>query len=119
MTEQHPRTRTTARLVVAVSLFALSFGTLAGSSPTWPNGPVYALAAIFVGGLWMLAAIRDDDLRWVEVADAGLLTLGLIRGAGYTLDLIRTGQQSLVAAVAAWAIVVALAARPLRSHHRR
>lgn len=112
-----PRTQTTARIVVSVSLFALAIGTFAGSSPSWPNAPTYAIAAVVVGVLWMVAALRDDDLRWVEVADAGLLALGIIRGAGYTLDLIRTGQQSLVAAVAAWAIVVALAARPLRSDH--
>lgn len=114
MNEGHaPRTRTLARLVVAGALFALAYGTVSGSAPLWPDAKVYAVAAAAVGVLWAIAAISDDR-HWIEVADAGLLALGLIRGAGFTVDLIRTGSESYFAAIAAWAIVVALCARPLK-----
>lgn len=111
-----PRPReTAARLVIAASLVVLGAGTLAGSSPTWPDPLVYGIAAWITAALW-LGTVIENSRRANEIADAALLALALMRGAGYTLDLVRTAQEGLLAAIAAWAIVVGLAARPVRHH---
>ena len=110
---EQPIERSTARLIVAVALVALGYGTLSGSSPLWPDDTVYAISAFTVAAVWVVSVLEPRRLT-SEVADASLLALGLIRGAGYTLDLVRTGQESYWAAIAAWAIVVVVTARPLR-----
>ena len=102
-----------ARLLVAVALILLGIGTLDGAAPEWPDRTVYAASAFLVAAVWIVSIVRLDR-RWGELAEAGLLALALIRGAGYTLDMIRTGSLSYLAAIGGWAIMVAITARPLR-----
>jgi hypothetical protein len=105
-----------ARLVIIVGLIALGFGTIGGSSPSIPDSTVYAVAAWVTGGLWVGTIIRRRDLILKEIADAALLTLAIMRAGGYVYDFFNTRQQSFLAAVAAWIIIAALSARPLRNH---
>jgi hypothetical protein len=39
------RRETALRLTVAAALLALGYGTISGSSPTWPDSRVYAAVA--------------------------------------------------------------------------
>jgi hypothetical protein len=108
-----------ARLVIAMALIALGFGTFGGSAPTWPNSNVYAIAAWVTASVWFASIVARAVLR--DVADAALLTLAVMRAGGYAYDLVIIGEDGLFAAVAAWTIVAALSARPLRSigHHHQ
>tara|TARA_R110000787_G_scaffold9762_1_gene33844 strand:- start:679 stop:1044 length:366 start_codon:yes stop_codon:yes gene_type:complete len=109
--------RIAARLVVAVCLFGISWGTLAGSSPSWPDKQVYALLAFLTGLMWLAAAVSDRR-SCSTLSEAALLALALIRGSGYALDLVTSGDATLLAAVGAWSIICVLSAVPLlaRSH---
>ena len=102
-----------ARLVIVVGLVILGFGTIGGSSPTVPNPNVYAVASWLTAGLWLATISRRDDRILKEIADAALLALATMRAGGYCYDWIDTNQDGFLAAVAAWLIIAALAARPL------
>ena len=104
-----------ARVAVVVGLIILGFGTVGGSSPTVPDDTVYAIAAWITAGMWTITMFRHDDKALKEVADAALLALALMRGGGYIYDYIAIGSQGYLAAIAAWVIIAALAARPLRT----
>ena len=105
-----------ARLVIVVGLVILGFGTIGGSSPTIPDDNVYAVASWVTAGLWVGTIVRRGDRTLKEIADAALLALAIMRAGGYVYDYIDTGQQGFLAAVAAWVIIAALSARPLRAH---
>ena len=105
-----------ARLIVVVALVMLGAGTLGGSSPSVPDDTVYAIASWVTAAVWLVATFIRSDRAMREIADAALLALALMRGAGYFYDLITKGNSGLLAAVAAWMIIAGLSARPLRSH---
>ena len=104
--------RLAARLVVAVCLFGISWGTLAGSSPTWPDKQVYALLSFLTALMWLSAALYDRR-SCSMISEAALLALALIRGTGYALELARSGDPALLAAIGAWSIICVLSAVPL------
>ena len=105
-----------ARLVIIVGLVILGIGTIGGSSPSVPDSNVYAVASWVTAGLWLVTILMDRDRMLREIADAGLLSLAVMRAAGYIHDYIDEGSQGFLAAIAAWLIIAALAARPLRTH---
>ena len=105
-----------ARLVVVAALVMLGAGTLGGSSPSIPDSTVYAIASWLTASLWLVATFLQRDRTAREIADAALLALALMRGGGYVYDFVTMQTPGFLAAVAAWVIVAALAARPLRSH---
>lgn len=105
-----------ARLVIAGSLIALGIGTFGGSSPSWPNSVVYAIAAFVTAAVWIVAAFAKESQPFDEWATGALVALGLMRGGGYVADLIRSGNAGFLAAAAAWLLVVALASRPMVHH---
>jgi len=105
-----------ARIVIVVGLVLLGAGTVGGSSPSIPDDMVYAIASWLTAGLWLVTMLRHYDRTLKEVADAALLSLAIMRAGGYVYDYIDTGSQGFLAAVAAWVIIAALSARPLRSH---
>lgn len=108
---------TISRIVVASGLMLVSYATLQGSAPSWPDELVYSAATMLTAALWVATAI--DPSRWlVPVADAALLAVAAIRGLGYLLDLSRTADPTLLTPVGVWLVVIALAARPLRPFHR-
>ena len=109
--------RVAARLVVAVCLFGISWGTLAGSSPTWPDKQVYALLSFLTGLMWIAAAFSDRR-ACSRLSEAALLALALIRGSGYAVDLVNSGDTTLLAAVGAWSIICVLSAVPLLARSR-
>ena len=102
-----------ARLVIVAGLIILGFGTIGGSSPTVPNPTVYAIASWVTAGLWVATIPKHNDRTLKEIADAALLALATMRAGGYVHDWIDTNQDGFLAAVAAWLIIAALAARPL------
>ena len=110
------RYETCARLVIVVGLVILGFGTIGGSSPTIPEDTVYAIASWVTAGLWLGTVFRRSDRTLKEIADAALLALAIMRAGGYVYDYVDTGRQGFLAAVAAWLIIAALSARPLRTH---
>lgn len=102
-----------ARLVIALALVALMFGTLAGSVPLWPTPPTYAALAGLVGLLWAITAVVDSD-RLDLLASAALVSLALMRMAGYLGEYASSGDEVRLAAIGSWAIVAALLlVRPL------
>jgi hypothetical protein len=102
-----------ARLVIIVGLVILGFGTIGGSSPTVPNANVYAIASWVTAGCGWRPSPNSTDRTLKEIADAALLALATMRAGGYMYDWIDTDQNGFLAAVAAWLIIAALAARPL------
>ena len=110
------RYETCARLVIVVGLAILGFGTIGGSSPTIPEDTVYAIASWVTAGLWLGTVFRRSDRTLKEIADAALLAVAVMRAGGYVYDYVDTGRQGFLAAVAAWIIIAALSARPLRTH---
>ena len=105
-----------ARLIIVAGLVALGFGTIGGSSPTVPNATVYAIASWITATLWVGTVIWRTDRTLKEIADAALLSLAIMRAAGYVYDYVNTNRQSFLAAIAAWVIIAALSSRPLRTH---
>jgi hypothetical protein len=105
-----------ARAVIVVGLILLGAGTVGGSSPTVPDDMVYAIASWLTAGLWMVTMFQHRDRALKEIADAALLALAIMRAGGYVYDYVNTGRQGFLAAIAAWVIIAALSARPLRSH---
>ena len=110
------RYETCARLVIVVGLVILGLGTIGGSSPAIPEDTVYAVASWLTAGLWLGTIIRRRDRSLKEIADAALLALAIMRAGGYLYDYVDTGRQGTLAAIAAWSIIAALSARPLRTH---
>ena len=114
-----------ARLIVALALVALGVGSISGTPPMWPDNSVYAAAAWLTALLWFASTVqlaaavprRSRALR--EIADAALLTLALMRCFGFVIDLFKTGDQGLFAAISAWTIIAVLCACPLRHARSR
>lgn len=107
-----------ARLIVVVALIMLGAGTIGGSSPSIPDDTVYAIASWITAGIWLVSTFLKRDKATREIADAALLALAIMRAAGYVYDFLQTQNQGLLAAIAAWAIIAGLSARPLRSQRR-
>jgi hypothetical protein len=105
-----------ARLVIIVGLIILGFGTIGGSSPTVPNANVYAIASWMTAGIWVATIPKQTARTLKQIADAALLALATMRAGGYMYDWIDTNENGFLAAVAAWLIIAALAARPLGTH---
>lgn len=105
-----------ARVVIVVGLTILGLGTIGGSSPSVPDDTVYAIASWMTAGMWLATIFRHNDRTLKEIGDAALLALAIMRAGGYVHDYIDTGRQGILAAVAAWLIIAALSARPLRTH---
>lgn len=110
------RRETALRLSVAAALLALGYGTISGSSPTWPDSRVYAAVAFLTAGLWIGSCI-DPSMLARELGDSALVSLALIRGIAYGIDLVRTGNMALLAAVSAWTLVIAVAMLPRKAKH--
>jgi hypothetical protein len=105
-----------ARFVIVIGLIILGLGTIGGSSPSIPDDNVYAFASWVTAGIWVGTIFRRHDRSLKEIADAALLSLAIMRAGGYVYDYVDTGRQGFLAAIAAWVLIAALSARPLRTH---